>query len=459
MHAFCETCGKQLTNRQLELARRNKSKHFYCSSACWSRREREYNYDDKFLDEDSDLAAYFAGWFTADGHFDSISKSIHITSVDKQLLRDFFKRIRYRNYVARRKVHKKDGSIGNTQYSFAVAGNVRKRIEEMGYTPGAKTGKEFIPERFENDKWFFSFLRGFVDGDGTIRVGKRGDLQLSMISASLDIILGIREYLYCNKISRGGFIYTRKPDERHGFKRFVYLLSFGHFDSLQICQRMYANATIKLERKYDKYVIGSRYRLKKTIQKNTVCSYPGCENPAMSKGLCKKHYDKVYQVKYFNEHKQEVYERSKIWRLMNREKLLSRRRAWYLKNAEREKKRQSEWKKSHRPQVNESKRRYHAENREKENATKRAYREKNHERVREQEKESYYRNREPKLARHREYYQENREAILVQAAEYRNRPEVKERNTQYWKEYEEKNKDKRREYRRQYYLRKKAAQA
>jgi hypothetical protein len=381
-----------------------------------------------------------------------------MTCVDKQLVDDFCKMIDYENVIHERykPITEKTKKL-SVEYSFLLGGNVRKRIEEMGYSPGVKTGKEFFPSRFYNKEWFFPFLRGFIDGDGTIRVGQRGDLLLSVVNASFELLADIHLYLLDNEVVKGGSLSKVKITKKNKRKTTIYSLGFGHKDSISICDRMYEDPTIMLERKCGMYLAGKEFILSVVpYEEYTPCQAFGCEKEAKIRGYCKQHYDEKYRRWYNASHRNELNEKNKKWQLINRDFYLARRRRWYLKNAEKERQRSKAWKDANPEKVKLMKDNYRENNRDKVNEYKRSYREEHSEKIREQEKASYLRNKQQKNRHSREYYQKNREKVLAQAKEYRDRPEVKERKVQYCKDYENKNKEKQQEYRRQYYYRKKA---
>jgi hypothetical protein len=303
----------------------------------------------------------------------------------------------------------------------------------MGYKKGAKGGLEFLPERFSDGELFFHFLRGFIDGDGSIGLREKGDLRVSMVNMSCELLFTIWDYLYFNKLIRGGAINETRPD--------FYKLQFGHFDSVQIGNLIYKNATIKLDRKYQNYLAGKDFVQGSVPQGNTTCSVPGCARAAKVHGLCKRHFDKDYQSVYYLDPVRKAARYATIghWARAHRDEINARRRERYAEDPEQHKAEVKKYGEEHPDKVRETKRKHRVTHREEVNASKRAYREKNLEKAKEQERAAYYRTQEARKARCRKYYEEHKEEQAARTAEYRetHKEELKE----YFKRYQEEHKE------------------
>jgi len=131
-------------------------------------------------------------------------------------------------------------------------------LKSLGFTSD-KTGNEFIPEGCDGE-WFPHFLRGLSDGDGSmsIVVNRRDErLQWSLVCACKEFLEHIVQRLHerglvgqkVGVLAKGGS--GKKKGSRKMFK-----LSLGHADSVAIGEYMYADASLKLERKYDIWCSG-----------------------------------------------------------------------------------------------------------------------------------------------------------------------------------------------------------
>ena len=98
-------------------------------------------------------------------------------------------------------------------------------------------------------KYFSDFLRGCIDGDGSIVLANHPEsqhkqLRLRLYSASLDFTLWMMKKIKKLAKCKGGWIYTPKDKN-------VYSLCFGKEDSVKIIKFMYYNGVESyLERKY-----------------------------------------------------------------------------------------------------------------------------------------------------------------------------------------------------------------
>jgi len=106
--------------------------------------------------------AYAIGLLTADGNLSSDGRHINFTSKDKQLVQLFRNCLRIKNRIGK----KARGYSREKKYFVVQFGDVKfyKFLINIGLSPNkSKTlGILKIPNRY-----FFDFLRGYFDGDGT----------------------------------------------------------------------------------------------------------------------------------------------------------------------------------------------------------------------------------------------------------------------------------------------------
>jgi hypothetical protein len=411
---LCETCKKPLTEEQ---KKRDEAK--YCSSQCWANRKRDFAYDTDFLENQTDFSGYFIGLFVADGHRDKKYGGIHISSIDKQMIDDIVKLTNYKKKMYERI----DPKRPNIEYSISYFGPISKAIAKMGYPKGAKTGKEFIP-KFINENIFNAFLRGFIDGDGTFHVEKDyGYLLCSMVNASKKLLEDIFFYLKLKRIVKSGSLYKKKNN--------LYILKFGHEDSVVIGDYIYKNATIKLNRKYEKYLKGKEYQQQVESQRGKICSVEECNVEAFAKGLCKVHYDKQFR----QDHpltKEQIDYKNEL------------RRKAYQENSEKYREYANIWRKENPEKVKEIKQKYNQNNREKINEYKKEYRRKNIEKHKEMDRKKYLKRKDAALKQMKKHYNENRDKKLAYAEEYRNknREEIRRKQREAYRRKKQSSKEK-----------------
>lgn len=300
----CSVCGKALSNVQIWAGQK------YCSRKCYYKTRTGIvintgNYDTSFLTVDNQFRAYFLGIFVTDGTFLTREK-VRITLCDQEII----------EYIANRTNYKlpilvyRDNPKHKYAYSITFCGQVKIDLKNIGYFPGPKTGKEFIPKCVENTPMFFHFLRGTIDGDGSIlEHSSAGTLVVKLCSANKTFLEAIHTKLQILDVVRGGGICKTST---------IYSLCYGHEDSVSLCNKLYANADFALIRKKNIYLKLKDLQLKKYSQKKLVCCIDGCTAPAFVKGYCQHHY---YQRNEHVSFKKEYY-------IRNKERILKQQKAF-----------------------------------------------------------------------------------------------------------------------------------
>ena len=190
----------------------------------------------------SDLA-YAIGLITTDGNLSPDRRHFDFTSNDIKLIETFKSCLNIKNKIARKK-----STYTNKYSSFRIQfGNVTlyKFLLGIGLMPNKSKRLKSLKVP---DKFFFDFLRGHLDGDGSIKkyydpVCKNSRrLYIDFLSASLPHIIWIK-----NKIKKllhiNGF--TRKTINK------IYSLTFSKRDSILLLGYIYYNDGLpRLERKF-----------------------------------------------------------------------------------------------------------------------------------------------------------------------------------------------------------------
>lgn len=294
----CSQCGKVLTKDQIW------TKQQRCSRACYLEFRKKENivrhtnlYDEYFLQQNTQFRAYFLGLFVTDGNFHKTNSCVSITSTDESLIKYLVEKTNYKKklYIAKRASlkHKKSWRI---MFYAQVA---RDMMGLIGYYPGPKTGKEFIPECID-DSVFFHFLRGMIDGNGSVIEDKRdGHLIVKVCSASKFLLQDTWDRLKRLGIVREGGLHPTST---------IYSLSFGHEDGIRLCEKIYENAEFWLERKKSVYFALKDRKMKQYSQVGIICCILGCGKAAMSKGYCQHHY---YQRSEHTNFKRDYYQKNR----------------------------------------------------------------------------------------------------------------------------------------------------
>lgn len=186
--------------------------------------------------------AYAIGLLTTDGSLSIDGRHINFTSKDRELVELFGRCLRLTNRIGR-KSRAKEKSKKYFQIQF---GDVLfyKFLLGIGLTPRkSKTLSSVdIPEQY-----FFDFLRGHFDGDGTFysywdkRWKSSFMFYTVFISASLAHILWLRKEIERLLGIRGHIT--------HDGRRITHHLKYAKKDSLAILPRLYRDKKICLQRK------------------------------------------------------------------------------------------------------------------------------------------------------------------------------------------------------------------
>lgn len=189
--------------------------------------------------------AYVVGLIATDGNLSNDKRHMTFVSKDLQLIKTFKKCVGIKNRVGL----KKSGFAPNKKYYFVQFGDVRfyNFLTLIGLTPAkSKTlGELLIPE-----KYFFDFLRGCFDGDGSFysywdkRWASSFLFYLSFVSASLDFINWQK-----HKINKLSGVHGHIDKAYRG----AYQLKYAKQEANIVIQRMYYSPKIpRLERKFKK---------------------------------------------------------------------------------------------------------------------------------------------------------------------------------------------------------------
>lgn len=197
--------------------------------------------DDKYFDIiDSEEKAYLLGWIASDGYVKESGFSISINKKDRRCLLKLASLLS--NQLTISETPSKPDMIQLTINSQAIANNIIKLLK-IGF--GKKSNKVRFPE-LENDNLNWAFLRGYFDGDGTIRKPSFKDRspECGIASDSHAMLHDIKDFcqIPCNLSTKHNYIFW-----------------YGN-NALDFLGKLYSNSSIYLDRKYELYCIWSQYQ-------------------------------------------------------------------------------------------------------------------------------------------------------------------------------------------------------
>lgn len=329
---ICPNCGKAF------FVIKSKDKEItYCSRACLKKSRLLSTYDLSFLYTDNIFRSWFLGWIMTDGHVTKMG-DVNLKITDREIIDTIVKYTNYKNTISECVRENKQMHYGlKPQYGVSFSKDIRQKIVEFGFPLGSKLAKEFIPDCV-SDTTFSHFIRGVMEGDGSLPINKSGYLSLYLCSASSFFLRAI-----ITRLTNLGIIYGSPNVYRKS--KGTYFINFGHEDSLRICKFMYENSEgMRLTRKYDKYILALD---KKIInhQQPKKCYIEGCIDVAKSHNMCEKHYHQWYYMQnkeriklnkhnYYLENKEYLVETNKKWASLHPEtaKLIKHRYKIRMRN-------------------------------------------------------------------------------------------------------------------------------
>jgi len=187
--------------------------------------------------------AYVVGIITTDGNLSPDGRHINITSKDEEMVQTVKKLLRLDNKIGK----KARGYSTDKKYFVFQFGDIN--FYEFLLSIGLMPAKSKILKAVDIPSLFFrDFLRGCIDGDGSISISRHPEsrlpqLRVRLVSASLDFLVWIHQCIRNECRVEGGYIY-------HAQRKSVYTLSFGKADSMKIIKSMYYKKSLpSLKRK------------------------------------------------------------------------------------------------------------------------------------------------------------------------------------------------------------------
>ena len=223
--------------------------NFLKEKSLWTGHKSLINYFDEFFFDniDTEEKAYWLGFIYADGYLDNRNGiGIELDVKDKEHLEKFKKSIQAELNV---KIYNKNSTYGpqtNCRFCFSS-----KHIHTilLGYYKSIH--KTFEGEFPKIDKKLERHLiRGFFDGDGSLSYSQKKDYSKYLVAPKISFI-GTKQTLeYIESITSINWYWSKRiKNDTNNFQiecsKINQVLSFLHY--------MYDDATIYLDRKYEKY--------------------------------------------------------------------------------------------------------------------------------------------------------------------------------------------------------------
>lgn len=197
---------------------------------------------------DTEEKAYWLGFIFADGYISSrdYGFELSLAGIDTEHL------IKFNNFMQHQKNNVKLGvtKVGNTEFQRCRWGIVNKHLwnvlNNYGCTP-RKSNTLVFPKLdiFQNPSLIISFIRGYFDGDGCLSNYK--ELPKASFIGTEEFLSELKEQLQVYSINSGKLV----TDYRELCTK---TLNISKSNTLKFLHLIYDNATIYLDRKYNKFL-------------------------------------------------------------------------------------------------------------------------------------------------------------------------------------------------------------
>lgn len=205
----------------------------------------KYKYNWNFFENDSEELYYFLGFVAADGYLSSQEIEIGLGEKDLYLLEKFRDLI-----VPDKPIYRKERT---NSYTLKISCKSKlPNFKEFFYMLSNKKHKEMSFPNIPN-KYIKDFIRGYVDGDGTIDTTKGYRGNKVYVGPRLRI-LGNESFLReLNDHTRKSIIHKTNAINKKG-KENVYIITYNFSVATAILNWLYLDSKIHLNRKYTKFL-------------------------------------------------------------------------------------------------------------------------------------------------------------------------------------------------------------
>lgn len=213
---------------------------------------RKLKYNENILKENSSESNYFLGWIATDGYIDEKNNRVRIELCDIEPLEIIKRIIGYSGDIklsTMRKTSKKQ------PYRLSIS---NKELVKDFVNLGIKQKKSRTIELPKiDDQNFYHFLRGVIEGDGSVVFNKYLDKRRNKITNKLFVFLNSGSLKFLEQIKErvnlgNNKILTLTYKTAH---EPIYRLVWSGKYAEQLCSLLYKDSeNLRLERKYQKYL-------------------------------------------------------------------------------------------------------------------------------------------------------------------------------------------------------------
>ncbi len=207
----------------------------------------KYNINENYFDNiDHEDKAYILGLLYADGYNNEKNRSIHLSLEykDKEILDKIKDKLQFNGYI--KLYHSSPPYKNHINANLTICNNkISSKLSELGCYQNKSLTLEFPV--WLDPCLYRHFIRGYTDGDGSIIIDKRKRIQYSLCGTK-KFLTKVHEILKNNTSCKGG-IYNCSSTKLVNEIRLM-----GNIQVKRVLNWLYKDATIYLNRKYNKYL-------------------------------------------------------------------------------------------------------------------------------------------------------------------------------------------------------------
>lgn len=207
--------------------------------------------EDYFSNIDNENKAYLLGLLFADGSV--VPNKDRETAISLQLLREDSNLLE----LFRQEINAKSPIQNNIDgtCSFSIRSNkLAKDLNEYNIISNKTYNIHSLPRNIPN-KYYKDFLRGYIDGDGSLYFTKENNsFHLSLTSHYIDLVEDYIKIIY-NLLQTPERSKNRKPTFYNNVAKFT----LNGFEAYKLAKLLYSEATIYCNRKYNKFLEAKKF--------------------------------------------------------------------------------------------------------------------------------------------------------------------------------------------------------
>lgn len=220
---------------------------------------RKYDYNENFFENINITNSYWIGFIMGDGYLSDHGLRIRLNHKDVEhlkLLNEYMESNMKINIV------KNGGPYKGCEDLCEITFNnkkIKKDLINLGFSFGNKSGNEFIPDEiYNNNDYFFAFVRGLFDADGSIyRLDKTFYTEFTILTSE-SLVEKIKEKLI--ELKPDIKISKNKKDKRTKIN-IVDLRLTNKPAVMFMYENLYKDTDLYLKRKKEKFdLIVSKYK-------------------------------------------------------------------------------------------------------------------------------------------------------------------------------------------------------